>query len=96
MTCSPPWRFAVPTTACAKGRLPVQIENISACCTRASTTSESDVEMALQLLEEEATLPTCEAVRGLVDPVAVPQVVLAPVNLHPYDHLLPDIRYAHG
>ncbi len=54
------------------------------------------MEMALQLLEEEATLPTCEAVRGLVDPVAVPQVVLAPVNLHPYDHLLPDIRYAHG
>jgi transposase len=62
----------------------------------AATTSESDVEMALQLLEEAATLPTCEAVRGLVDPVAVPQVVLAPVNLHPYDHLLPSRRYAHG
>jgi hypothetical protein len=62
----------------------------------AATTSESEVEMALQLLEEAATLPTCEAVRELVDPVPVPQLVLAPVNLHPYDHLLPSRRCAHG
>ena len=52
--------------------------------------------MALQLLEEAATLPTSEAVRELVDPVPVPHVVLAPVNLHPYDHLLPSRRCAHG
>lgn len=62
----------------------------------AATTSESEVETALQLLEEANTLPNCEAVRGLVDPVAVPEVVLAPVNLHAYDHLLPSRRDAHA
>jgi hypothetical protein len=62
----------------------------------AATTSESEVEMALQLLAEAATLPTYEGVRGLVDPVPVPQVILTPVNLRPYDHLLPSRRSAHG
>lgn len=62
----------------------------------AATTSESEVEVALQVLEEAATLPTLDAVRGLVDPVAVPQLVPSPVNLHPYDHLLPSRRCANG
>jgi hypothetical protein len=62
----------------------------------AATTSESEVELALQVLEEATTLPTLDAVRGLVDPVAVPELVLAPVNLHPYDYLLPSRRCAHG
>ncbi len=62
----------------------------------AATTSESEVELALQVLSEAAALPTAEAVRGLVDPVLVPQVKLNPVNLHPYDHLLLSRRCAHG
>ncbi len=62
----------------------------------AATISESEVEMALQLLEEAATLPTCDAVRGLVDPVAVPQVVLAPINLAHYDQLLVSRRCVHA
>lgn len=62
----------------------------------AATTSESEVEIALQVLEEAHTLPSLDAVRGLVEPVAVPEVKLHPVNLHPYDHLLPSVRWANG
>jgi hypothetical protein len=62
----------------------------------AATTSESEVEVALQVLEEAAVLPTIEAVRSLLDPVPVPQVMLNPVSLHSYDQLLPSARCAHG
>lgn len=62
----------------------------------AAMTSESEVELALQVLEEAATLPSLDAVRGLVEPVVVPEVILAPITLHPYDHLLPSVRCANG
>lgn len=62
----------------------------------AATLSEIEVETALVLLEEAGTLPTADAVRELVHPVAVPQVVLAPIDFQPYDQLLPSVRCAHA
>lgn len=62
----------------------------------AATLSEVEVETALLLLEEAGTPPTAEAVRELVHPIAIPQVVLAPINFQPYDQLLPSVRCAHA
>ena len=62
----------------------------------AATLSEVEVETALALLEEAGTLPTADAVRELVHPIAVPQVVLAPIDFQPYDQLLPSMRCAHA
>lgn len=62
----------------------------------AATLSESEVETALLLLEEAGTVPTAEAVRELVRPIEVLQVAAVPVNLQPYDQLLPSQRSAHG
>ena len=83
-------------TACGDRFLPVRIGNTSRFCRLSATRSESEVELALSMLEEAATLPTLSAVRELVDPVVIPQVVLAPVNLSPYDALLPSRRQASG
>jgi hypothetical protein len=62
----------------------------------AATLSESEVEMALLLLEEAGQTPTADAVRDLVRPIEVRQVEIKPVNLHPYDELLPSQRCAHA
>jgi len=62
----------------------------------AATLSEVEVETALQLLEEAGTAPTADAVRELVRPIAVQQVVMAPINFQPYDQLLPSQRCAHA
>lgn len=62
----------------------------------AATLSEAEVETALLLLEEASTVPTAEAVRDLVRPIEVRQVTAFPVNLQPYDQLLPSQRCAHA
>ena len=62
----------------------------------AATLSEVEVETALLLLEEAGTTPTADAVRELVRPIAVQQVVIAPINFQPYDQLLPSQRRAHA
>jgi hypothetical protein len=62
----------------------------------AATLSESEVEMALLLLEEAGQVPTADAVRDLVHPIESRQVEIKPVNLHPYDELLPSQRYCHA
>jgi hypothetical protein len=62
----------------------------------AATLSEVEVETALLLLEEAGTLPTAEAVRELVRPIAIQQVVIGPINFQPYDQLLPSQRCAHA
>ncbi|EFH84457.1 IS21 family transposase [Ktedonobacter racemifer] len=62
----------------------------------AATLSEAEVETALLLLEEAKTVPTAEAVRDLVRPIEVRQVTTVPVNLQPYDQLLPSQRCAHA
>lgn len=58
----------------------------------AATTSEAEVEMALQRVLDDGTIPTFDAVRELVgssQPVAVPQLRCAPLDLGIYDRLLP-------
>lgn len=62
----------------------------------AATLSENEVEMALLLLEEAGHLPTVDAVRDLVHPIESRQVEIKPVNLHPYDELLPSQRCCHA
>lgn len=62
----------------------------------AATLSESEVEMALLLLEEADQVPTADAVRDLVHPIESRQVEIKPVNLHPYDELLPSQRCCHA
>ncbi len=62
----------------------------------AATLSESEVEMALLLLEEAGQVPTADAVRDLVRPIEVRKLELGPVNLHLYDELLPSQRCAHA
>lgn len=62
----------------------------------AATLSEAEVETALLLLEEADTVPTADAVRDLVRPIAAQQVAVVPVNLQPYDQLLPSQRCAHA
>jgi hypothetical protein len=62
----------------------------------AATLSEAEVETALLLLEEAGTIPTADAVRELVRPIEVPQVVAVAVNLQPYDQLLPSQRCVHA
>ncbi len=62
----------------------------------AATLSEADVATALLLLEEAHQVPTADAVRDLIRPIAVQQVALPPVNLQPYDQLLPSQRCAHA
>jgi hypothetical protein len=62
----------------------------------AATLSEAEVETALLLLEEADTVPTADAVRELIRPIAVQQVAVGAVNLQPYDQLLPSQRCAHG
>ncbi len=62
----------------------------------AATLSEIEVETALLLLEEAGSAPTADAVRELVRPIAVQQIVIAPINFQPYDQLLPSQRCAHA
>jgi len=62
----------------------------------AATTSEVEVETALQLLEETHTLPTFDAVRDLVNVSSPPVLAPLPVNLTCYDQLLSSKEYAHG
>lgn len=62
----------------------------------AATLSEAEVETALLLLEEAGRVPTADAVRDLVRPIAAQQVAALPVNLQPYDQLLPSQRCAHA
>jgi hypothetical protein len=62
----------------------------------AATLSETEVEMALLLLEEADQVPTADAVRDLVRPIEVRHVALHPINLQPYDQLLPSQRCAHA
>ncbi|MBV9229603.1 MAG: IS21 family transposase [Chloroflexi bacterium] len=62
----------------------------------AATLSEADVEMALLLLEEAGQVPTSDAVRDLIRPIEARQVELQPVDLRPYDELLPSQRCAHA
>jgi len=50
----------------------------------------------LLLLEEAGSAPTADAVRELVRPIAVQQIVIAPINFQPYDQLLPSQRCAHA
>jgi hypothetical protein len=52
--------------------------------------------MALLLLEEADQVPTADAVRDLVRPIEVRHVALQPINLQPYDQLLPSQRCAHA
>jgi len=61
----------------------------------AATTSESEVETALCLLLEAGTLPTFLAVRDLVHlPTvpSIPQLHTPPLDLSPYDQLIPSRR----
>jgi hypothetical protein len=61
----------------------------------AATTSESEVETALGLLLEAGTLPTFLAVRDLVHlPTmpSIPQLHTPPLDLSPYDQLIPSRR----
>jgi hypothetical protein len=58
----------------------------------AATTSEAEVEAALQRMLDAGAVPTFDAVRALVcicQPVAVPQLRPAPLDLGIYDRLLP-------
>jgi hypothetical protein len=59
-----------------------------ACCTRASTTSESEVETAISLLLEQSQVPTFDAVRDLVRVPQIPALSQMHVNLQAYDQLL--------
>jgi hypothetical protein len=61
----------------------------------AATTSETEVEPALSLVQEAHTIPTFVAVRDLVRlPVApvVPQIQVPSLDLSPYDQLIPSRR----
>ena len=62
----------------------------------AATLSEAEVETALLLLEEAGTVPTADAVRDLVRPIEARQIAALPVNLQPYDQLLPTQRCVHA
>src|SRR5262249_3099903 len=58
----------------------------------AVTTSEAEVESALQRVLDAGTVPTFDAVRELVclpQPATVPQLRPAPLDLAIYDRLLP-------
>jgi hypothetical protein len=61
----------------------------------AASTAESEVETALSLLLEAGKLPTSAAVRDLVSvpsPATVPRLEAPPLDLSPYDQLLPSRR----
>ena len=61
----------------------------------AATISETEVETALVLLHETATLPTFEAVRDLVHPPRSSVALTQPapqLDLSPYDQLIPSRR----
>jgi hypothetical protein len=60
----------------------------------AATLSETEVEIALALLEEADQTPTADAVRDLVRPIAVRQLVAVSINLKSYDQLLSSQRSA--
>jgi hypothetical protein len=62
----------------------------------AATTSEAEVETALQLLAESGNLPTFDAVRDLVCVPHIPVLSPLPVNLACYDQFLSQKEYAHG
>lgn len=62
----------------------------------AATTSEAEVETALQLLEETKTVPTFDAVRDLVSVPQVPALAPLSVNLACYDQLLSPQEVAHA
>jgi hypothetical protein len=62
----------------------------------AATTSEVEVETALQLLEETRTVPTFDTVRDLVTVPQMPTLPPLPVNLACYDQLLSTREVAHA
>ena len=64
----------------------------------AASTAESEVALALALVLESGTAPTCDAVRALVPtarPVVVPELPRAVLDLGVYDQLLA-ARGGHG
>jgi hypothetical protein len=68
---------------------------MSAFCTRASTTSEAEVETALQIVLEENKLPSFLTVRDLVQVPTmrtVPALSTPDLNLVSYDQLIPSAR----
>ena len=57
----------------------------------AASISEPDVELALSICLESGTVPTCEAIRGLVQvprAIVVPDLTPAVLDLSTYDQLL--------
>ena len=54
----------------------------------AATTSESEVEAALQLLRDSDHVPVFDAVRDLVHQPQMPKGRVLPINFAPYDQLL--------
>jgi hypothetical protein len=61
----------------------------------AATTSQAQVETALTLLLQAHQLPTFAAVRDLVSPpspTAIPSLEVPPLDLTPYDALIPSRR----
>jgi hypothetical protein len=78
-------------------RLPLQAsKNYVRVLHLAATTSEIEVETALQLLEEAKTVPTFDAVRDLVNVPQVPALAPLPVNLACYDQLLKTKEVVHA
>jgi hypothetical protein len=62
----------------------------------AATSSENEVETALQLLQEAGQIPTFDAVRDLICVPHIPALAPLPVHLDQYDQLLTCKEYAHG
>lgn len=62
----------------------------------AATSSENEVETALQLLEEAGQIPTFDAVRDLICVPRIPALAPLPVHLDQYDQLLTSKECAHG
>jgi hypothetical protein len=59
----------------------------------AARTSEQEVRIALELLNEAGATPSLEQIRALVQPPALPPLPPVCVDLRPYDQLL---EVAHG
>ena len=82
---------------CANACPSTPIGTTCACCTRASTVSESEVETAISLRMSHSQVPTFDAVRDLVRLPQVPALGQITVNLEAYDQLLPSQqRRAHA
>jgi hypothetical protein len=62
----------------------------------AATLSASEVQTALLLREDAGQVPTTDAVRDLVGPIAVQQLAALPVHVQPSDQLVPSQRCAHA